>query len=93
LTLREEHRVRVSENMVLRRIFGRKRDHIIGVWRKVCNKKLHIFYSSPNIIRMIEPRRVKWAGYGIRVGEKKNAFMILLGKPERKRPLGRPRHG
>jgi hypothetical protein len=76
----------IFENMVLRRMFVPKRDHIIGVWRKVCNKKLHIFYSSPNIFRTLKPRRIKWAGHATRMGERKNALTILMGKQERKRP-------
>jgi hypothetical protein len=77
--------------MLLRKTLGPKRDHITGVWRKLCNKKLHIFHSSPNIIRMSKPRRIKWSGCGILV-EEKYALRILVGKPEGKRPLGRTRH-
>jgi hypothetical protein len=78
--------------MLLRKTLGPKRDHITGVWGKVYNKKLHIFHSSLNIIRMSKPKRIKWAGCGTRMEEKKNAFRILVGKPEGKRPLGRTRH-
>jgi hypothetical protein len=92
LTLREEHRLRVFENMVLRRIFGPTRDEVTGDWRKLHNEQLHNLYSSPNIIRMIKSRRMKWAGHVARMGETRNAYMILVGKPEGKRPLGRPRH-
>jgi hypothetical protein len=67
-------------------------DNITGGWRKVRIKKLNIFYPSPNIIRMIESRWIKWTGHGPRMWEKKNALMILVGKPEGRRPLGRYRH-
>jgi hypothetical protein len=66
LSLREEHRLRVFENRVLRRIFGPKRDEVTGDWRKLHNEELHNLYSSPNIIRMIKSRRMRWAGYVIR---------------------------
>jgi hypothetical protein len=70
LTLREEHRLRVFENRVLRRIFGRKRDEVTGGWRKVHNEELHNLYSSPSIIRMIKSRRMRWAGHVTRMGKK-----------------------
>jgi hypothetical protein len=73
LTLREEHRLRVSENRVLRRIFGRKRDEVTGDWRKPHNEVLYNLYSSPNIIRMIKSRRMRWAGHVARMGELMNA--------------------
>jgi hypothetical protein len=73
---------------VLRRIFGPKRD-----WRKLHNEELHRLYSSPSIIRMMKSRRMRWAGHVARMGEKRNAYRILLGKSEGKRPLGRPRRG
>jgi hypothetical protein len=88
LTLREEHRLRVTENRVLRRIFGPKRDEVTGGWRKLHNEELHNLFSSPSIIRMIRSRGMRWAGYGARMGEKRNACRIMLGKPEGKRPLG-----
>jgi hypothetical protein len=90
LTLRDEHRLRVFENRVLRRIFGPKRDDVMGDWRKLHNEELQNLYSSPNIIRMIKSRR-RWNGHVARMGEKRNAYRILVGKPEGKRPLGRPR--
>jgi hypothetical protein len=74
---------------VLRRIFGPKRDEVTGAWRKLHNQ-LHS--SSPNIIRMIKSRRMRWTGRVPQVGEKRNACRILVGKPDGKRPLGRPRH-
>jgi hypothetical protein len=85
--LREEHRLRVFENRLLRRIFGPKRDVVIGGWRKLHNEGLYNFCSSPSIIRMIKSRRVRWAGHVARLGEKRNAYRILVGKPEGKRPL------
>jgi hypothetical protein len=76
---------------VLRRIFGPKRDEVTGGWRKLHNEELHNLYSSPSIIRMIKSRRMKWAGHVARMGEKRNAYRILVGKPEEKGPLIRPR--
>jgi hypothetical protein len=90
LTLREEHRLRVFENKVLRRIFGPKRDEVRGEWRKLLNEELHILYSSPNIIRQIKSSRMRWAGHVARMGEERNVYKVLMGKPEGKRPLGRP---
>jgi hypothetical protein len=90
LTVREEHKLRVFENRVLR-IFGPKRDRVTGWWRKLHNEELHNLYSSPNIIRIIKSRRMRWAGHVARMGEKKNVYRLLVGKPEAKRPLGRPR--
>jgi hypothetical protein len=78
------------ENMVLRRIFGPKRDEVTGDWRKLHNKELHDLYSSPSIIR-IKSRKMRWASHVARMGEKRNAYRLLVGKPEGKRPLGRPR--
>jgi hypothetical protein len=77
LTLREEHRLRVFENRVLRRIFGPKRDHVTGDWRKLHNEGLHNLYSSPNIIRMSKSRRMRWAGHVAQMGETRNAYRIL----------------
>jgi hypothetical protein len=91
LTLREEHRLRVFENMVLRRIFGLKRDKVAGEWRMLHNEELHILYSSSNIIRQIKSRRMRWAERVERVGEETNVYKVLMGKPEGKRPLGKPR--
>jgi hypothetical protein len=75
----------------LLRIFGLKRDEVIGGWRKLHNEELHNMYSSPNMIRMIKSRRTRWAGACIRNGEKRNGYRILTGKPEGKSTLGRPR--
>jgi hypothetical protein len=91
LTLREEHRLRVFENRVLRRLFGPKRDEVTGEWRKLHNKKLRDLYSSPSIIRKIKSRRMRWVGHVARIWEKRNAYRLLVSKPEGKRPLGRPR--
>jgi hypothetical protein len=82
----------VYEKMVLRGIFGLKRDEVTGGWRKLHNEELHYLYSSPSIIRMINSRRMRMAGHVARMGAKSNAYRILVGKPEGKRPLGRPRH-
>jgi hypothetical protein len=91
LTLREEHRLRVFENKVLRRIFGPKRDEVSGGWRKLHNEELRDLYSTQSIIRIIKPRRMRWAGHVAPMGENRNAYKLLVGKPEGKRPLGRPR--
>jgi hypothetical protein len=66
LTLREEHRLRMFENKVLRRIFGPKRDEVMGGWRKLHNEELHDLYCSPSIIRIIKSRRMRWAGHVVR---------------------------
>jgi hypothetical protein len=76
---------------VLRRIFGPKRDEVTGEWRKLHNEELCDLYSSPSIIRIIKLRRMRWAGHVARMGEKRNVYRLLLGMPEGKRPLGRPR--
>jgi hypothetical protein len=88
--LREECRLRVFENRVLRRIFGPKRDEGTGEWRRLLNEELYALYSSPNIIRVIKSRRLRWAGHVARRGERRGAYRALLGKPEGRRPLGRP---
>jgi hypothetical protein len=82
----------VFENRVLRRIFRPKRDEVTGDWRKLHNDEFHNLYSSPNIIIMIKSRRMRWTGNVARMGTKRNTYRILVGKPEGKRPLGRPRH-
>jgi hypothetical protein len=91
LTLREESRLRVFENKVLRRIFGPKRDEVTGEWRRLHNNELHALYSSPNIIRVIKSRRLRLAGHVARMGERRGAYRTLVGKPEGTRPLGRSR--
>jgi hypothetical protein len=92
LTVREEHKLRVFENSVLRRIFGPKRDGVTGGWRKLHNEELHNLYSLPSIIRTIKSRRMRCAGHVARMGKKRKVYRLLVGKPEGKRPLGRPRH-
>jgi hypothetical protein len=72
----------VFENRVLRRRFEPKRDEVTGDWRKLHNEELHNLYSSPNIIRMIKSRRMRWAGHVARMGETRNAYRILVGQPE-----------
>jgi len=91
LTLREERRLRVFENRVLRRIFGPKRDEVTGEWRRLHNEELNDLYCSPNILRVIKSRRMKWAGHVVRMGEGRGVYRILVGKPEGKRALGRSR--
>jgi hypothetical protein len=80
----------VFENRVLRRIFGPKGDEVTGEWRKLHNEELHDLYSSPSIIRIIKSSRMRWAGHVARMGEQRKAYRSLVGKPEGKRPLGRP---
>jgi hypothetical protein len=81
----------VFENRVLRRIFGPKRDEVTGEWRKLHIEELHNLYSSTDIIRQVKSRRMRWAGHVARMGEERKVYKILVGKPEGKRPLGRPR--
>jgi hypothetical protein len=81
----------VFENRVLRRIFVPKRDEVTGEWRKLHNEGLRDLCSSPSIIRIIKSRRMRWAGHVARMGEKRNAYRLLVENPEGKRPLGRPR--
>ena len=90
ITLREERRLRLFENSVLRRIFGPKRDEVTGEWRKLHNEELNYLYCSPNIVRVIKSRRMRWAGHVVRKGEMRGVYRVLVGKPEGKRPLGRP---
>ncbi|KAJ4433090.1 hypothetical protein ANN_15347 [Periplaneta americana] len=89
LTLREEQSV--FENKVLRKIFGSKRDEVAGEWRKLYIAELHAFYSTPDIIRNIKSRRLRWAGHIARMDESRNAYRVLVGRPEGKRSLERPR--
>jgi hypothetical protein len=87
----EEHRLGVYENRVLRRIFGPKRDEVTGEWRKLHNEELHDLYSSPSIIKIMKSRRIRWAVHVARMGEKRNAYRLLVGKPEGRWPLGKSR--
>jgi hypothetical protein len=89
--LKEERRLRVSENRVLRRIFGPKRDKVTGEWRKLHNEELNGLYSLANNVRVIKSRRMRWALHVARMGEGRGVYRVLVGKPEGKRPLGRPR--
>jgi hypothetical protein len=90
LTLREERRLRVFDNGLLRRIFGPNRGDITGEWRKLHNEELNDLYST-NIVPVIKSRRMRWAGHVARMGERRGVYSVLVGKPEGKRPLGRPR--
>jgi hypothetical protein len=89
--LREERRLRVFENRVLKRIFGSKRNEVIGEWKKLHNEELHDLYSSPNIVRVINSTIKRWAGHVARVGAERGVYRVLVGKRDGKRPLGRPR--
>ena len=91
LTLREESRLRVFENRVLRRIFGPKRDEVTWEWRKLHYEELRDLYSLPNIVRVVKSRRMRWVGHVARMEEGRGVHRVLAGKPEGKRPLGRPR--
>jgi hypothetical protein len=81
LTLREEHRLRVLENRVLRRIFGPKKDEVTGGWRKLHNEELNNLYSSAYIIRQVKSRRMMWTGHVVRTGEERKVYKVLVGKP------------
>jgi hypothetical protein len=91
LTLREERRLRVFENRVLRRIFGPKRDEVTGEWRKLHHEELSDLFSIPNILWVVKSRRMRWAGHVARMGEGRGVHRVLVGNPEGKRPLRRPR--
>jgi len=89
--VREECRLRVFENRMLRRIFGPKRDEVTREWRKLHNEELNDLYFSSNIVRVIKSRRIRWAGHVARMGERRGIYRVLVGKPEGKWPFGRPR--
>jgi len=91
LTLRVERRLRLFENRVPRRIFGPKRDEVAGERGKVHNEELNDLYCSPNIVRVIISRRIRWAGHVTLMGERRDIYRVLVEKPEGKRPLGRSR--
>ena len=91
LTLWEERKLRLFEKIVLRRIFGPRRDEVTGGWRRLHNEELNDLYSSPNIVRVIKSRRMRWAGHVARVDEEMGVYRVLVGKLEGRRPLGRPR--
>jgi len=84
-------KLRVFENMVLRRIFGLRRDEVTGEWRRLHNEGLNDLYCSPNIVWVIKWRRMRWSGHVARMGEERVVYWVLVGKPEGRRPLGRPR--
>jgi hypothetical protein len=90
LTLREECRLRFFENIVLRRIFGPKRDEVTGEWRRLHNRELYVLYSSPIIVRVIKSIRLRWAGHVARMGERRGAYRVLVGKPEGRNHLEDP---
>jgi hypothetical protein len=92
VALREEHRMKLFEKRVLRRIFGRKRDEVRGGWRQLRNEELHNLYSSSNVIRMIKSKHVIWTGHVARMRETINAYRVNMGNPDGRRQLGRPRH-
>jgi hypothetical protein len=89
--LREERRLRVFENRLLRSVFGPRRDEVTGEWRKLHNEELNELYSLPNIVRVVKSRRMRWAGHVARIGEERGVYRVLVGKPDGKRPLGRLR--
>jgi hypothetical protein len=89
--LREEHTLKVFENRLLRRVFGPKRDEVTGEWGKLHNEELNDLYSLPNIVRVVKSRRMIGAGHVARMGEGRGVHRVLVWKPERKRPLWRPR--
>jgi len=88
--LREERRLRVFENRVVKKIFGLTRDEVTKEWRKLRNEKLNDLSSSLVIFRLIKWRRMRWAGNVARMGERRDVYRDLVGKPEGKRPTGRP---
>jgi hypothetical protein len=81
----------VSENRVLRRIFGPRRDEVTGEWRKLHNDRMNDLYALPSSVRVVKSRRMRWAGHMTHMGEERGVHRVLVGKPEGKRPLGRPR--
>jgi len=89
--VREEHRLRVFENRVLRRIFGPEWDEITGEWRKLHNEELNDLYCSPSFVRVIKAKIMRWVGHVTRTGERRGVYSVLVGKPDGKKPLGRHR--
>jgi len=89
--LREERKLRVFENMVLRGIFGPRWDEVTGEWRRLHDEELNDLYSSPNIVRVIKSRRMRWTGHGARIGEEREVYRVLVWKQKGRRTLGRPR--
>ena len=91
LTLKKGPRLRVFQNMVLRRIFGPRRDEVTGEWRELHNEEFNDLYCSPNFDRVIKSRIIRWAEHVARMGEGRGVYRVLVARPEGKRPLGRPR--
>jgi len=89
--LLEERKLRVFENMVLRRIFGPRRDEVKGEWRRLHNEELNDLYYLPNIVRVIKSRRMRWVGHVARMGEERGVYRVLVGKPEGRDHWGGPR--
>ena len=89
--MREERRLRVFENRVLRRVFGPEKNEVTREWRKLRNEELSDLYYLPNIVRVVKSRRMRWAGHVARMGERRGVYRVLVGKSEGKRQLGRPR--
>jgi len=89
--LQEQRKLRGFENMVLRRIFGPRRDKVMAEWRRLHNEELNDLYSSPNTVRVIKSRRTRWAGHVAHMGEEGGVYRVLVGKSEGRSPLGRPR--
>jgi hypothetical protein len=88
----KQHKLRVIQNRVLRRVFGPKREEVARGWRRLHNEELHNLYTSPCLIRMIKSRRVRWVGHVARMRGMRYAYKVPVGKPDGKRPLARPRH-
>jgi hypothetical protein len=86
--LREERRLRVFDNRVLRRVFGLKRDEVTGEWRKLHNEELNDLYSLPNIVWVVKLKRMRWVGHVARMGEERRVHRVLVGKPEGKEAIG-----
>ena len=90
-TLADEQKLRVFENKVLRKIYGPKRDEMTGEWRRLHNEELHGLYDSPDVVRIMKSRRLRWSDHVARMREKRRLYSIVVRKPEGKRPLARPR--
>jgi len=82
----------MSKQNILHRVFGPRRDEVTGEWRRLHIEELNDLYFSPNIVRVIKSRRMSWAGHVARMGEERGVYRVLVGKPEGRRPMGRPRH-
>ena len=91
LILLKDRKLRVFEKIALRRIFGTRRDEVMREWRRMRNEEINDLYSSPNIVRVIKWRRMRWTGHVARMGEERGVYRFLVGKPEGRRPLGRHR--